>query len=276
MQLLGLTAATTFAAPLFFSNSASAAASNLCTLTPELIVGPYYVDGERIRKDITEKKPGVPLLLRITVLDNALCAPVQKAAVDIWHCDALGYYSGYTAMSPDDNNFGPPNGQAGPPPPPNPDEMPAPPAPTDQQTFFRGVQFTDARGVAEFKTIYPGWYFGRATHIHLKVHMAGKADQRQYVGGHVCHIGQLAFPDEISDAVAAAPPYYGRKLRRTRIEEDSVFTVETAAQAMVKLTQAKRDIAAGFIGEVAIALDPNATPKPAGMRPGPGGGPRGA
>src|SRR5205085_4821305 len=89
-----------------------------CVLTPELTQGPYYVPNERVRRDITEGKPGTPLALALTVVDAATCKPIKGAAVDVWHCDASGTYSGVSAQS------------------------------TVGKTFMRGVQRTDARGVA--------------------------------------------------------------------------------------------------------------------------------
>jgi protocatechuate 3,4-dioxygenase beta subunit len=97
-----------------------------CVLTPELTEGPYYVAGEKIRRDITEGKPGVALLLHLTVMNASTCALVKNAAVEIWHCDALGVYSGAVANNPGTN-------------------------------FLRGIQRTNAKGVATFATIYPGF-----------------------------------------------------------------------------------------------------------------------
>src|SRR5439155_8607390 len=98
-----------------------------CVLTPELTEGPYYVANEKLRRNITEGKQGAPLELRLTVLDIATCRPIKGAAVDIWHADALGVYSGAVA-----NNAG--------------------------TNFLRGVQRTNAAGLALFETLYPGWY----------------------------------------------------------------------------------------------------------------------
>jgi protocatechuate 3,4-dioxygenase beta subunit len=137
-----------------------------CILTPELTQGPYYVPGEAIRHDITEGKPGTPLLLSCRVVAASTCKPIGKAAVDIWHCDAGGVYSGAIA------------GNAG-------------------TNFLRGVQRTNARGIATFKTVYPGFYAGRAVHIHVKVH----------VRGNVVHTGQLFFPAAVTAAVYAKAPY---------------------------------------------------------------------
>ena len=78
-----------------------------CALTAEQELGPYYIDDEKLRQDITEGRPGVPVKLRVALVDAARCAPLQNASLDIWHCDALGVYSGFTANSPDGDMRGP-------------------------------------------------------------------------------------------------------------------------------------------------------------------------
>jgi protocatechuate 3,4-dioxygenase beta subunit len=109
-------------------------------LAPELTEGPYYLDVDRVRSDITEGRPGTPLALALTVVNASTCAPIKDAAVDIWHTDASGVYSGVEG---------------------------------DSGMFMRGTQISDADGKVEFATIYPGWYSGRTVHIHLKVHAGG-------------------------------------------------------------------------------------------------------
>lgn len=90
--------------------------------------------------------PGIQLNLTVNVLDIATCSPIENAAIDIWHCDASGVYSWFV----NEQN----------------------PAPVNS-TFLRGIVLTDSYGSSTFKTIYPGWYIGRATHIHVKVHING-------------------------------------------------------------------------------------------------------
>src|ERR1700742_5156038 len=70
-----------------------------CLLTSEQEEGPYYIDGAALRPNVTEGKAGVPLTLRIVLMDAKRCSPLANAAVDIWHCDAVGIYSGFTAES---------------------------------------------------------------------------------------------------------------------------------------------------------------------------------
>jgi protocatechuate 3,4-dioxygenase beta subunit len=154
------------------------------------------VPGEAIRRDITEGKPGTPLLLSCRIVDASTCKPIAKAAVDVWHCDALGIYSGAIA-----NNSG--------------------------TNFLRGVQRTNAQGVATFKTVYPGFYAGRAVHIHVKVH----------VHGSVVHTGQLFFPAAVTEAVYADEPYSGHGTSPdTPNAQDAIFR-NGGAKGMLALKQ---------------------------------------
>ena len=75
------------------------ASSAACVLTPEVTEGPYYLDLNKVRSDITEGKDGAPLDLKITVVDATGCTPIKDAAVDVWHCDAGGVYSGFSQAS---------------------------------------------------------------------------------------------------------------------------------------------------------------------------------
>ena len=118
-----------------------AAAAPDCVLMPELTEGPYYLDLDLVRRDITEGRPGLPLDLRVDVVDADACEPIEGAAVDIWHCDAGGVYSGVEGA--------------------------------EGEAFCRGVQLTDAEGAAAFRTVFPGWYSSRAVHIHVKVSADG-------------------------------------------------------------------------------------------------------
>ncbi len=114
-------------------------AGSSCEATAELTEGPYYFDADALRSDIREDREGVTLRLGIRVRSAGDCAPIKDAVVDIWHCDAGGVYSGFEAG--------------------------------EGERYLRGTQVTNADGVAEFTTIYPGWYRGRTVHIHAKVHL---------------------------------------------------------------------------------------------------------
>jgi len=154
-----------------------------CVLAPEQTEGPYYVDDVALRRNVTEGRPGVALTLRLTVVDASTCKPVKNAAVEIWHCDAGGVYSGTSQQG------------------------------TASERFLRGVQRTDANGLAIFRTIYPGWYQGRTVHIHTMVH----------IGGNVVHTGQLYFSDAVTDAVYRRSPYNQRPNRNPRNSGDSIY-----------------------------------------------------
>ena len=189
----------------------AAVASGLvsCVLAPELSEGPFYVARERQRRDITERRPGVALLLALTVVNASTCRPIRNAAVDIWHCDALGVYSGARAGKPGMN-------------------------------FLRGVQRTNARGIATFRTIYPGWYEGRAIHIHVKVH----------VRGNVVHTGQLFFPAAVSNAVYKKSPYRRHGTTPdTRDADDSIFR-NGGSKGMLALRKAR----SGYVGSIAMGV----------------------
>jgi protocatechuate 3,4-dioxygenase beta subunit len=151
-----------------------------CILSPELTEGPFYIDLDLVRRDITEGRPGTALELVVKVVDGESCDAIEDAAVDIWHCDADGVYSGVQG---------------------------------DSGTFLRGIQMTDADGDAGFQTIFPGWYSGRAVHIHVKAHL----------GGTDSYTGQLFFDDAVTEAVYEAEPYNMRPGPDTPNEADGIF-----------------------------------------------------
>lgn len=179
-----------------------------CVLTPELTEGPYYIAGEKVRRDIRDGHPGKLLTLRLRVLDVASCKPIKNASVDIWHADASGNYSGFGSGA-------------------------------SSRTFLRGVQKTNANGLAVFTTIYPGWYQGRAVHIHVKVH----------VGGRVVHTGQFFFNDSLTDAVYRAAPYKSRRNRDVRNAQDSIF-VNGGKRSLLAVTKD----GAGYVGTIAMGV----------------------
>jgi protocatechuate 3,4-dioxygenase beta subunit len=134
---------------------------------------------------------------------------VPNAAVDIWHCDALGVYSAAVA------------GNAG-------------------TNFLRGVQRTNANGIATFKTIYPGFYQGRAVHIHVKVH----------VRGNVVHTGQLFFPAGITNSVYARAPYSRHGTTPdTPNPQDAIFR-NGGAKGMLAL----KKTSAGYTGSITLGV----------------------
>ena len=186
--------------------AAVASGAVTCVLTPELTEGPYYVDDQKLRRNITEGRPGVALTLKLAVVNASTCKPIKNAVVDIWHCDALGTYSGVQGSS---------------------------------GTFMRGLQRTDASGVATFRTVYPGWYMGRAVHIHVKVHL----------GGSVVHTGQLFFPDAVTDTVYKRAPYNRRPGRDMRNTADSIF-VNGGKKSLLVVTKS----GTGHVGSVRMGV----------------------
>ncbi|MEU8467324.1 intradiol ring-cleavage dioxygenase [Streptomyces sp. NPDC029006] len=228
---LGLTAAqATAAADRNDAAQPPARTAADCVLTPEQTEGPYYLDLETVRKNITEGKPGVPLTLRVKVIDTKTCSALPGTAVDIWHCDALGVYSGYVAGGS-----------------------------TPDTTFLRGVQLTDSTGVAEFTTIYPGWYVGRALHIHVKTHAGGTVTDGTYHGGHVSHTGQLYFPESYNSRIATTAPYRSNTATRTLNARDGIYR-NGGSSTLLTLTQIGSDLGKGVTGTVVLGIDPAATP----------------
>jgi len=148
-------------------------------LTAQSTEGPYYFDPKLMRADITEGLPGAPLEMRFVVLDPA-GTPWPGARVDIWHCDAAGLYSGYPGQGED----GAVN--------------------TRGKTFLRGSLVTGADGAAAFRSIYPGWYVGRTTHIHFKVLAGAAGNSRTLL------TSQFFMPDAVSEYVYTSQPAYKR------------------------------------------------------------------
>jgi protocatechuate 3,4-dioxygenase beta subunit len=181
-----------------------------CVLTPELTEGPFYLDLNKVRADITEGRDGAPLALTIRVVDATTCAAIKDAAVDIWHCDAGGVYSGF-------------------------DQSPG-------TEFLRGTQLTAADGGATFQTIYPGWYQGRAVHIHMKVHN----------GGSVVHTGQLFFDDAQTAAVYTRSPYSAKGAPDTPNANDSIYS--EAGAAAIADVKAKGD---GYTATITVGVQPS-------------------
>jgi protocatechuate 3,4-dioxygenase beta subunit len=202
-----------------------------CVLTPEQDEGPFYIDLAQVRQDIREGRPGVPLALAVTVVDASTCEPIHNAAVDIWHCDALGLYSGEAT-----------EGSQG-------------------ETFLRGIQLTDKKGQAEFATIYPGQYPGRTTHIHLKVHTGGRQSNGTYSSGHVSHTGQLFTTDQQDTEVFALAPYDRNPAELTPRDADFIYRQQGGSSAVLTLTPTGSSLARdGLEAKVTLGVDPSAPP----------------
>ncbi|MFE6940118.1 intradiol ring-cleavage dioxygenase [Streptomyces chartreusis] len=248
--------------------SASGSASETCyKLTSETTEGPYYIDADKLRKDITEDQEGIPLTLRLKVIDAETCKPIRNAAVDIWHCNALGVYSGYEDMGSGGGGGGgtPPSGEpTGEPPSGEPSGGPGGGGgvhqePTDDERYLRGTWRTDRNGTVEFRTVFPGWYQGRCVHIHTKVHVSGTWTDAGYEGGNTCHTGQFFFDEESVLASAEVAPYSTNTTTRTTLDEDTIYPDNGTEGGLLKLKYRKNGIAKGVVATITMGVDPEAT-----------------
>jgi len=248
------------------ASSTSTAAQACYKLTSETTEGPYYIDADKIRQDITEDREGIPLTLQLKVIDSESCEPVADAAVDIWHCDALGIYSGYESLSTGGGGTAPTDAPSGTPTGEPPSGAPTGGTgggvheePTDDERYLRGTWRTDRQGRVTFRTIFPGWYRGRTVHIHTKVHVDGEWTDAGYEGGHTCHTGQFFFDEESVLACAEVEPYSTSTTERTTLTEDTIYDQSGTTGGLLKLKYNKKNIAKGVIGSLTMGVDPDTT-----------------
>lgn len=160
-----------------------------CEVSPKETRGPFpnKTPAELMRANIVADRQGIALLINLKVQDQSeSCSPIPDADIDIWHCDAEGYYSEYGNHPLQEKDF-------------------------RQVSFLRGRQTTDANGEVSFISIFPGWYPGRAPHIHVDVLKEGK----------IILSTQVAFPEESTSEVFASRGYKGKE--DTPNEEDGIF-----------------------------------------------------
>jgi protocatechuate 3,4-dioxygenase beta subunit len=189
-----------------------------CVVAPAMAQGPFFVDDKLNRSDIRTNtadgkvSAGAELLLTLRVLQAGSngCTPIQGALVDVWHCDAQGFYSGVAD----------------------------PRASTAGQDFLRGQQLTDANGQAAFTTIYPGWYPGRAIHVHFKVRGSTAGQNYEFTS-------QLFFDDAFSDQVFTQPAY-AKPGRHTLNTEDGIFMRSGGEVMKLNVTEAGGKYTATF------------------------------
>jgi protocatechuate 3,4-dioxygenase beta subunit len=191
-----------------------------CVLIPQETAGPYPLFNDIAsaamyqRADITEGKTGMPLNLMLNIVNlNNQCAPILTAMVYAWHCDKDGYYSGYNQNGADLRG----------------------------QTFLRGVQTTDTNGRVMFNTIYPGWYPGRATHIHFRV----------YLGLDLQATSQLAFPTATTSAVYASALYAAKGQNPTSPSNDGIFSDGVSYQMPILTANAATG---GYDAELTVGI----------------------
>jgi protocatechuate 3,4-dioxygenase beta subunit len=239
-------------------------ARSCAKLTPELTEGPYWVNEMLRRSDVRANQQGVTLNLTINVYDaSSGCTPLNGVAVDIWHANAHGLYSDESSQQSGGGTSG---------------------GDTSGQTFLRGYQITGrdrglrakpVHGQVSFRTIWPGWYAGRAIHIHVRVRAL--ASSGATIAGYTT---QIFFSDADNDRVlTGAAPYNTRSPQKdpTTDENDTVLT--SAARA-TNIVAVKGSVARGFSATFNIVVD-NAEVDATGSlsRPsggGPGGPPPGA
>jgi protocatechuate 3,4-dioxygenase beta subunit len=205
------------------TDTSTSTGSATCVLTAALTEGPFFVDEKLNRSDITTDpvtgavSAGIPLSLTFNVsrfASNA-CTPLTGAYLDVWHCDSTGTYSDVSGSS---------------------------------RKFLRGYQITDANGVAAFTTIYPGWYSGRAVHIHFKLRLyAGTTKSYEFTS-------QFFFNDTLTDAVYALSPYSSRGTRNTRNASDGIYnSLSTTDKA--GLTLQTSSTANGYAGIINLGVN---------------------
>jgi protocatechuate 3,4-dioxygenase beta subunit len=190
---------------------------------PDETAGPYPDTKGMIgnmstyRSDIADGRPGVPLTLTLVVVDAAnACAAIANANVEIWHCDADGVYSEYSSAM----NAG-----------------------STSATYLRGIQTSDAKGQVTFKTIYPGWYNGRAPHIHIEV----------YNGTTSKKTTQLGFPESISQAVYGDAALYRHGQSLTSNDNDLVFGT-AAGGHNYQIAGVNGDKSNGYLATLVVAI----------------------
>ena len=190
-----------------------------CVVAAEETAGPYpdrlgMISNQAfLRQDITEGKSGLPLTLTLTIVNiRQSCAAVSNASVEIWQCDAAGHYSEYAQQGYDGTG----------------------------QTFLRGVQVTNSAGVATFRTICPGWYMGRATHIHVQV----------FVNGAVVKTTQVAFPENVTAGVYRTGVYAAKGQSTTSNASDNVFSDGTQTE----MATLAGDTASGYTATLAVGV----------------------
>lgn len=206
----------------------TATAVPTCVVKPALTEGPYFVDEMLNRSDIridpTDDSVQEGILLKliyhVTNVTGGICEPLEGVQVDVWHCNAEGSYSDV-----DDPGFS-----------------------TEGQKWLRGYQVTDEMGMAEFITIYPGWYSGRTTHIHFKIRTDPESDTGYEF------TSQLFFDEDLTDIVHAQEPYAAKGYRDTLNEDDSIFQ-ESEGLLTLDAIENPDEEEGGYVANFYIGLD---------------------
>lgn len=219
--------------------------NSTCVLNPEGEVGPFYVLGEYVRSDLREDQPGVDVTFDAQFIDVETCEPITDVWFDIWNCNSTGVYSGVVSNG---------NGNT---------------ADTSNinATFLRGIQKTDADGVVQFQTIFPGHYSGRTTHHHVVAHVGNVTQlaNNTITGGTVAHIGQFFWDQDLIYEVEATSPYNTNTITITTNAEDRVFddeTENTTSDPVINYVRIGDDVTDGLFGWITVAINTSATYTP--------------
>jgi protocatechuate 3,4-dioxygenase beta subunit len=210
------------------NGAAAAVAGEVCLISPDVVDGPYYLDKPIARRDITEGRKGIPLEIRVRIVDSG-CRPIQRARVDCWQADAGGIYSDFPNQG-DDLTIA-----------------------TRGETFLRGTQTSDADGWVVFDSIYPGWYRGRTAHVHFKI----------YIGGRTRLTAQMFFPDALSEYVYTNVPGYVREAVRDTINVTDWIMAEATRSAVAQI----KEELDRYVATLTYGVNPAATPPPSEQMP---------
>ncbi|KAH7067921.1 extracellular dioxygenase [Paraphoma chrysanthemicola] len=214
-----------------------------CILLPETTEGPYWVSGEYVRENITDGDPGVPLTFDVQIIDITTCEPLKNVALEAWHCNSTGVYGGI--VSPGNGNT---------------DD-----ASNINNTMFRGIQISDDDGVLQFDTAFPGHYTNRTSHIHILAHINATMNLANSTisGGHVSHVGQLFFDQDLINAVESVAPYTTNQQVLLPNAEDGILE-EVAADSdpVMNYVYLGDTVEEGIFGWITVGLNPNAVTTP--------------
>ncbi|KIJ63771.1 hypothetical protein HYDPIDRAFT_91495 [Hydnomerulius pinastri MD-312] len=228
-----------------------------CVLTPDISNGPFYIEGEYLRTNVTENQVGVPLYLDVQIIDVNTCEPLPDLFVDIWSANATGVYSG--VHEPSNGNYAD--------------------IANLNATFLRGIWQADDDGVVQFATIFPGHYGDRATHVHMmyvdrplvrhkclttvSVHHGGYITPNYtFHGGNNTHIGQLFFEESLRSAIEATAPYTSNAQPVTANNDDE-FAPDQATGNYDPYPKYlyidPEDISKGVIAWISMGVDPTSS-----------------
>ncbi|KAH8593634.1 Intradiol ring-cleavage dioxygenase [Bisporella sp. PMI_857] len=213
--------------------------NNSCILQPETTEGPYYVTGELVRRDITDDsvgQAGVPLTFDVQIIDTTTCKPLPQVALEAWFCNSTGVYGGVVANgngnSADRTNL--------------------------DNTMLRGIQFSDASGILQFDSIFPGHYTGRTPHIHILSHIGSTTlTNGTITTGKISHVGQLFFDQSLITRVEATSPYNTNRQSLTTNQNDGIFAQEAAtSDPVLNYVLLGSAITDGIFGWATVGINP--------------------